>query len=237
MSSWTGLPSITPQVALRVADPGRVVQRQHGVQPGQPGRDELRPAAEAGEEVRLDEAGRDPHVGLDPVAVEPDRDAVAVLAEPDRASRVVAGVVVDDPHACRRPRRRASRRSSASVLPRWVPVATRITTSSRSDDAVELRRAPPGSSGGAAAAGCRRTSRSRPSARACASSRSGGPATGSRSAARSAASGRRRPRVDGLHDRRALLRQLDVEPVLAVRQPDLHCGQASRLACPSWKRA
>ena len=51
---------------LRVADAGGVVEHEHGVQPGEPGRDELRPAAEAGEEVRLDEAGGDPQVGLDP---------------------------------------------------------------------------------------------------------------------------------------------------------------------------
>ena len=86
-SSCTGLPSSTPQVARGCADPRRVVQRQHRLEPGQARRDQLRAAAEAGEEVRLDEAGRDPDVGLDPAPVQPDRHAGAERARPRRARR------------------------------------------------------------------------------------------------------------------------------------------------------
>ena len=73
----------------------RVVQHQRRRQPGQPGRDHLRTAAEAGEEVRLDEAGGDAHVGVEPVPVEPDRH-VARRAAGEGQRAVVARVVVDD---------------------------------------------------------------------------------------------------------------------------------------------
>ncbi len=42
-SSWTGLPSMIPQAAAGVADAGGVVQGEHGLQRGEPRRDELRP--------------------------------------------------------------------------------------------------------------------------------------------------------------------------------------------------
>ena len=61
--------------------------------PARPGRHHLRSAAEAREEVRLDEAGRDPEVGLDPEPVEPHRHAVPVRAGQVRAE-CVASVMV-----------------------------------------------------------------------------------------------------------------------------------------------
>jgi hypothetical protein len=83
-----------------MADASGVVEHEHRVEPREPGRHHLGAAAEAGEEVRLDEAGGDPHVGLHPLAVEPHGHALAVLAEVLQAPRV-ARVVVDDPHAVR----------------------------------------------------------------------------------------------------------------------------------------
>ena len=81
----------------RVADAPGVVQGKHRVEPGQPGSDQLRAPAEAGEEVRLDEPRGDPHVGIDPRLVQ--RDGYVAGEPPDPAERGgVAGVVVDDPH-------------------------------------------------------------------------------------------------------------------------------------------
>ena len=57
----------------RVADPPGIVEGEDRVEPGQPRRDHLGPAAEPGEEVRLHEPGRDPDIGLHPLAVEQDR--------------------------------------------------------------------------------------------------------------------------------------------------------------------
>jgi hypothetical protein len=115
---------------LRVADTDRVVQDEHGLKGSQAGRHELRPAGEAGEEVRFDKAGGEPDIGFDPLPVQPDRDVVAEPPEPAQHRRV-ARVVVDDAHgvhdsvAEHRPLLRL-------VLPRCVPVATRMTMSSRS---------------------------------------------------------------------------------------------------------
>jgi hypothetical protein len=47
--------------------------------------------------VRFDESGGDPDVGVHPLAVQPDRHAIAVDTEPDQLS-LIACVVVDDPH-------------------------------------------------------------------------------------------------------------------------------------------
>ncbi len=54
----------------RVADVLRVVQRHHRFETGESGRHHLGPAAETGEEVRLDEARRDPHVGIEQLAIQ-----------------------------------------------------------------------------------------------------------------------------------------------------------------------
>jgi hypothetical protein len=78
---------------LRVPDPRRVVQGQDGLEPGQSRRHQLGSAAEAGEEVRLDKAGRDAEVGLDPEPVQPHRHAVPVRAEPGQGGWIT-GVVV-----------------------------------------------------------------------------------------------------------------------------------------------
>ena len=95
-SSWTGLPSMTPQVAR--GSPIRAASWSTSTvsSPARPGATSLGPPREPGEEVRLDEAGGDPHVGLDPCPVEPHRHARPVPAQPDQRPRV-AGVVVDDP--------------------------------------------------------------------------------------------------------------------------------------------
>ncbi len=85
---------------LGAPDPPRVMQRQGGLEPGQPRRHQLRAAAESCEEVRLDEAGRDLHVGVGPAAVQPDRHPVADHPAPAQAVGV-AGVVVYDPHRAR----------------------------------------------------------------------------------------------------------------------------------------
>ena len=126
-SSCTGLPTVTPQVARgspmrRASCSASTVSR-----PARPGRDQLRAAAEAGEEVRLDEAGGDPHVGVDPLAVQPDRDVPAEPAQVAQAA-LVAGVVVDDPDPVRPARRRAwpaARRRCCRGGCRWRPAARR----------------------------------------------------------------------------------------------------------------
>src|SRR5665811_2202405 len=79
--------------------PRVVVQGQHGVQAGQARGNQLRAAGEAGEEMRLDESCGDPHVRLDPVPIQPDRDAVAEFPTPGEHRRVT-GIVIDDPYRC-----------------------------------------------------------------------------------------------------------------------------------------
>ena len=79
-----------------VADPPAVVQVHHRLEPRQPRRHHLGAAGEAREEVRLDEPRGDADVGLHPLGVDPDRDAVIRPAEVGQR-RVVARVVVDDP--------------------------------------------------------------------------------------------------------------------------------------------
>jgi hypothetical protein len=72
------------------------VQHHHGVDPGQAGGHHLRPTAEAGEEVRLDEPGGDPQVGLDPQGVQRQRHAVPGGAQGGQRA-AVPRVVVHDP--------------------------------------------------------------------------------------------------------------------------------------------
>ena len=79
----------------RVADPGGVVEREHGLEAREPGCRHLRPAAEPGEEVGFHEPGRDPEVGRDPLATHGDRH-VADQAEVHERG-FVASVVVHDP--------------------------------------------------------------------------------------------------------------------------------------------
>ena len=81
---------------VRIADPPRVVEHQGGLEAGEAGRIQLRAAAEPGEEVRLDEAGRDAHIRIDPLLVEPHRNVEDLAAPAQR--RVVARVVVHDAH-------------------------------------------------------------------------------------------------------------------------------------------
>ena len=96
MSSQMGLPLMTPQVALgsSIVAAARCCSSSVVVEPGEPRHDAFRAAAEAGEEVRLDEARDDTHVGLDPSTVQVDRHV------PDHAHvdevRPVARVVIDD---------------------------------------------------------------------------------------------------------------------------------------------
>ena len=96
-ASCTGLPTVTPQVAFVVADAPRIVERERRLEARKTGSDQLRPAAEPGEEVRLDEAGRDADVRVDPLAVEPHRHVHHLSAVPEAA--LVAGVVVHDSHS------------------------------------------------------------------------------------------------------------------------------------------
>ena len=78
----------------RIADPCCVVQDQDGLQTSQARSDHLGSAAEAGEEVRLDESGGDLDVGLDPATIEPHRD---VGPGPTAIEQLImiTGVVVD----------------------------------------------------------------------------------------------------------------------------------------------
>ena len=93
---------------VRVADALGVVQHQHRLETREPGGHHLRAAAEAGEEVRLDEPGRDPDVGVHPRAIQvtPARRWTSCRRAPSDAA--IAAVVVDDAIAARRCRRRAS---------------------------------------------------------------------------------------------------------------------------------
>ena len=63
--------------------------------PASPGATIFGPAAETGEEVRLDEAGRDAHVGLQELAIQVDLDACGRRADASER-RCVAAVVIDD---------------------------------------------------------------------------------------------------------------------------------------------
>ena len=81
----------------RIADAGRIVQYEDGVERREARRDQLRAAGEPGEEVRFDEPGGDPDVRLAPLAVEPDRDVAAERAPPHHRLRRPR-VVVDDAH-------------------------------------------------------------------------------------------------------------------------------------------
>ena len=117
----------------RVADARGVVQHEHRLQPGEPGRGQLRAAGEPGEEVRLDEAGGDADVGVDPVPVEPHRHLVAVRRRSrrsiaaSRASWLITRSRVDrsrpsmwssSPRCCRGAcRSRRARRSSGRASP------------------------------------------------------------------------------------------------------------------------
>ena len=224
-SSCTGLPSVTPQRASgwpirRASCSVSTVSR-----PARPGRDHLRAAGEAGEEVRLDEPGGDLHVGRAPLPVEPDRNAVAERADPLQG-RVVPGVVVDDADPVDGLAPNIST-SSSRVLARWVPVATSTVTSSG-------RTIPSSSSSTAGIISCRGCGLV-PSQAEIATvwpgltcSRSGGPATGSRSARAARPSGR--PRPAGAPARRSPPRPGSRSPVRpgrtrvapSCRQPSAH---------------
>ena len=93
-ASWTGLPSMIAPGGARVADPPGVVELERRRESGKARGDHLRSAAEAGEEVRFHESGRDPDVGIHPLAGEEDGH-VADHPEVDE-TRIVAGVVIDD---------------------------------------------------------------------------------------------------------------------------------------------
>jgi hypothetical protein len=81
-------------------DPAGVVERESRLEASKTGCDELQAAGEACEEVRLDEAGRDPTIRLDPLAAKPHRH-VRVSSEPadPRQRRGISRVVVDGPDA------------------------------------------------------------------------------------------------------------------------------------------
>ena len=85
----------TPSGAI-AADAGRVVQRQHRLQAGQARRHHLRSTTEPGEEVGLDEAGGDAHVGRQPGPVQQHRHVAVVPTQPFELL-IVAGIVVDHP--------------------------------------------------------------------------------------------------------------------------------------------
>jgi hypothetical protein len=78
-----------------VSDTGRVVQREHRVEPSEAGRDHLWPTGEPGEEVRLDKPGGDPDIGRAPLPVQPHRHVVAQAPTPLQRSGI-SSIVVDD---------------------------------------------------------------------------------------------------------------------------------------------
>src|SRR4029453_8027733 len=80
---------------VRVTDSPRVVQDQHRLEAGKSRGDHFGSTAEAGEEVRFDESGRDSNIGCKPLTVQVDRDASRGLAEIFERS-VVPTVVVDN---------------------------------------------------------------------------------------------------------------------------------------------
>ena len=92
---------LVDRVALQHAEGGvgmgdhpRPVVGEHGAQSGQTGHGWFWAAGEAGEEMRLYEAGEDADAGLQVQAVEVDRGAAAAQAQVGQRG-VVAGVVVD----------------------------------------------------------------------------------------------------------------------------------------------
>ncbi len=95
-ASCTGLPTVTPQVAFASPMRQRVVEHESRLEPRETGSVQLRAAAEPGEEVRLDETGRDADVRVDPLTVEPHRNVHHLSAVAQRA--LVASVVVHDSH-------------------------------------------------------------------------------------------------------------------------------------------
>jgi len=206
--------------AAAVANIAHTVIAHHGFQPRDAGHDSFGTAAEAGEEVGLDEAGGDAQVGLHPLRVEPDGDAVAVLAHPGER-RAVARVVVDDADAVVDLVAEHAAQlllGVAAVRPRRHEDRDVVEV----DDAVELLEH----------GGDHEVARLGPGAVA---HRDGdrlarlGDLAQRRAGDRLAHRGVQRRhrvggglRVHGLHDRGALLRELDAEPLLAVRQPDLH---------------
>lgn len=80
---------------VRVTNPPRIVQHEHGVEAGESGGNHLRSAAEAGEEVRFDKASRDADIGAHPRAIEEHRHASRRGADVRQTGRVAA-VMVDD---------------------------------------------------------------------------------------------------------------------------------------------
>ena len=68
---------------VRMTDPPSVVQHEHRFETGEPRGDHFRPPAEPGKEVRLDETGRDPHVGADPRAIQVHGHMSGGLADVD----------------------------------------------------------------------------------------------------------------------------------------------------------
>ena len=154
-SSCTGLPSVTPQRAFGSPIRAASCSVEHRLEAGETGRDHLRAAAEAGEEVRLDEAGRDPHVGLDPRAVEPHGHAAPSRPSQtsdaaSRASWLTTRDRVDDVVAEHRP-------SSSSRVAAVRAGRDEDRRRPRRDDAVELVEDRRDHDRRAAAGGCRRT--------------------------------------------------------------------------------
>ena len=80
----------------RIADPPCVVELEGGRHAGQSRGDHLGPTAEPGEEVRFDEARRDPKVRGHPFPVEQDRD-ISDVPKVDLARDVAGVVVLDSP--------------------------------------------------------------------------------------------------------------------------------------------
>ena len=78
-----------------IGDPRRAVELEHRLEGSETRRDHLGAATEPGEEMRFDEAGRDPHVSVQPLAIQGNRHAGdhADVAE----GGGIARVVVDDP--------------------------------------------------------------------------------------------------------------------------------------------
>ena len=110
---------------------------------GQSRADRLGPAAEAGEEVRLDEAGDDAHVGLDVLALQQHR-ASRRPRPPRTCARSLVRVVVDDGVA----RHDVGPDELLHLRRRWPGGGSRWRTAARSRSSGTPQRASSASSGG-----------------------------------------------------------------------------------------
>ena len=82
-----GLPSVMPQVAFGWAISGALCRAMMVSNPARPGATILGPPLNPAKKWGLDEPGRDAHVGVHPVGVEPYGEAARRTAEVHQARR------------------------------------------------------------------------------------------------------------------------------------------------------